>query len=97
MTKKEKEIMNHHLSLVRAVEATIKAGDKLFFLYDGKRVAEYLFIEWSMDSKSPSDWLMGCFTWEIFLNGLNAEKVTLELERNKDPNFLENYFKSVLG
>ena len=67
-------------------------GDKIFFNYDGKQVAEYQFVEWSMDAKSPMDWFKGCVCFEVTIKGLDPTKVEITFEKNTDPDIFKKMF-----
>jgi hypothetical protein len=90
--KQEKEHLKKLMGKIEDIENTIKMGDKLFFNYDGKQVAEYQFVEWSMDSKSPMDWFKGCVCFEVTMKGLDPTKVDIAFEKNTDPDIFKKMF-----
>ena len=63
---------------VRKFSKNIKAGDKIIMKYKGETIATYEFIEWSIDSKSPIDWLRGCLIFQISLKARDINKVELD-------------------
>ena len=90
--KQEKEHINKLLRQIEEIEDTIQMGDKIFFNYDGKQVAEYQFVEWSMDAKSPMDWFNGCVCFEVTIKGLDPTKVEITFEKNTDPDIFKKMF-----
>ena len=93
-TKRQgKEHINKLLRKIGKIEDTIQMGDKLFFNYDGKQVADYQFVEWSRDSKPPTDWFRECVCFEVTLRGLDPTKVEISFEKNTDPDIFKKMFK----
>lgn len=72
MTKRQLE------NQVRRFSTEIKKGDTINMIYDGKIIADYQFEEWSIDSKTPYDWLIGCLIFQVQLKGRDTKKVSLE-------------------
>ena len=72
MTQKELE------KEIRKISKRIKRGDAIKMLYDGEEIASYEFVDWSIDSKNPIDWLRGCLCFEISLKNRSIEKVSLK-------------------
>ena len=72
MTKRQLE------NQVRRFSTEIKKGDTINMIYDGEIIADYQFNEWSIDSKTPYDWLIGCLIFQIQLKGRDTKKVSLE-------------------
>lgn len=66
---------------IRRIEKTIKRGDTIDLMYEGKSLANYEFVEWSIDSKTPEQWLRCCLCFEIDLKGRNINKVSLKYTR----------------
>ena len=71
MSKKELE------KKVRDFSRNIKKGDIIELLYDGEVIAQYEFIELSIDSKSPIDWLRGVIAFDIEYRGRDIKKTDL--------------------
>ena len=57
---------------------TIKMGDKIDLMYEGESIAEYVFTEWSIDSKTPIDWFRGCMVFAVALKNRDKEKLSLK-------------------
>ena len=72
MTKRQLE------NQVRRFSTEIKKGDTINMIYDGEIIANYQFDEWSIDSKTPYDWLIGCLIFQVQLKGRDTKKVSLE-------------------
>ena len=72
MTKRQLE------NQVRRFSTEIKKGDTINMIYDGEIIADYQFEEWSIDSKTPYDWLIGCLIFQVQLKGRDTKKVSLE-------------------
>lgn len=62
---------------IRRISKTIKRGESIDLMYDGQSIANYDFVEWSIDCKTPEQWLRGCICFEISLKGLDISKVEL--------------------
>lgn len=63
---------------IRKFSKDIKMGDKIILMYGEKEIADYVFIEWSIDAKTPLDWLRECMCFEIAMKGLDESKVSLK-------------------
>ena len=63
---------------IKRISKTIKRGESIDLMYDGQSIANYDFVEWSIDSKTPEQWLRGCLCFEISLKGLDINKVELK-------------------
>lgn len=72
MTKRQLE------NQIRRFSAEIKKGDTINMIYDGEIIANYQFEEWSIDSKTPYDWLIGCLVFVVQLKGRDINKICLE-------------------
>lgn len=90
--KQEKEYLKKLVRKIEDIEDTIKMGDKLFLNYDGKQVADYQFVEWSRDAKTPTDWFRECVCFEVTLKGLDPTKVDITFEKNTDPDIFKKMF-----
>ena len=66
---------------IRKISKTIQCGESIDLMYDGESVARYDFVEWSIDSKTPEQWLRGCICFEIDLKGRDISKVELRYNR----------------
>lgn len=66
---------------IRKIEKTIQCGDTIDFMYEGESLANYEFVEWSIDSKTPEDWLRGCLCFEIRFKKRDINKVSLKFTR----------------
>ena len=62
---------------IRRIERTIQCGGSIDLIYDGEVIAKYEFLEWSIDCKTPEQWLRGCLVFEIDLKGRDINKVEL--------------------
>lgn len=91
--KQETQHLNNLIKRIEEIEDTIKMGDKLFFNYMGEIVAEYQFVEWSGDAKSPMDWFRGCLFFEVTMNGGDVTKVHIGFKKNTDPDIFRKMFK----
>ena len=72
-TKLEREI--------RKFSENIKMGDKIDLMYEGESIADYVFIEWSIDAKTPLDWFRGCMCFEVALKNRDESKVSLKFSK----------------
>ena len=63
---------------IRKFSENIKMGDKIDLMYEGESIADYVFIEWSLDSKTPLDWLRGCMVFEVALKNRDESKLSLK-------------------
>lgn len=68
---------------VKQIEKEITCGDTINLKYDRKTIATYDFVEFSPDSKTPTDWLMGVFCFGIDMMHRDTSKVTLEYVKAK--------------
>lgn len=66
---------------IRKIEKTIQCGDTIDLMYEGESIANYEFVEWTIDSKTPEDWLRGCIFFEIKYRGRDINKVSLKYTR----------------
>jgi hypothetical protein len=66
---------------IKRIEKTIKYGERINLLYDGEVISEYEFIEWSIDSKTPFEWLRLCLCFDINAKGRDINKVTLKYNK----------------
>jgi hypothetical protein len=66
---------------IRRIEKTIQCGESIDLMYDGQSIANYEFTEWTIDSKTPEQWLRGCLVFEIDLKGRDISKVELRYNR----------------
>lgn len=66
---------------IRRIEKTIQCGESIDLMYDGQSIANYDFVEWSIDCKTPEDWLRGCIFFEIKYRGRDINKVELRYNR----------------
>lgn len=62
---------------IRRISKTIKRGESIDLMYDSQSIANYEFTEWTIDSKTPEQWLRGCICFEIDLKGRDISKVEL--------------------
>ena len=65
---------------INKIAKTIKCGESINLIYDGEVIAKYEFTEWSIDSKTPLQWLRVSL-FEISLKGCNINKVTLKYNK----------------
>ena len=63
---------------IKKIEKKIEKGDVLEFIYDGNTIGSYEFTEWSLDAKTPLQWFRICMCFEVKLNGLDTNKVTIK-------------------
>ena len=68
---------------IRKIEKAIQCGDTIDLMYEGESIANYEFVEWTIDSKTPEQWLRCCLCFEINLKGRNINKVSLKYTRYK--------------
>jgi hypothetical protein len=68
---------------IREIEKTIERGDTIDLMYEGKSLANYDFVEWSIDGKTPEQWLRGCLCFEISLKGLDINKASLKFTHHE--------------
>ena len=73
--------MKKLIKQIKQIEETIKRGESIDLMYDGQSIAKYEFVEWSIDSKTPEQWLRGCLCFEISLKGRDINKVELRYNR----------------
>jgi hypothetical protein len=66
---------------IKRVSKTIKRGESIDLMYDGQSIANYEFTEWTIDSKTPEDWLRGCIFFVIKYRGRDINKVSLKYTR----------------
>ena len=69
---------------IKKFSKNIKMGDKIELMYDGESIAEYVFVEWSLDSKTPLDWLRGCMCFDVALKNRDESKLSLKFSKAKD-------------
>ena len=66
------------ISEVKAWGKTTAIGDVLQLEYEGQILGEYKVIDyWTIDSKTPEQWIRGCIAFDIELKGRDIEKCTL--------------------
>lgn len=63
---------------VKRIDKKLKCGDRIELLYDGEEIARYDYFERSIDSKTPLEWLRGCYVFDITLKGRDINKVSLK-------------------
>lgn len=63
------------------ISGTIKSGESINLIYDGEVIAKYEFTEWSIDCKTPLEWLRLCLCFDINLKGRDINKVTLKYNK----------------
>ena len=63
------------------ISGTIKSGESINLIYDGEVIAKYEFTEWSIDSKTPLEWLRLCLCFDINLKGRDINKVSLKYNK----------------
>lgn len=78
---------------IRKIEKTIQCGDTIDLMYEGKSIASYEFVEWSIDSNTPEQWLRGCICFEIGLKGLDINKVELRYDCTTRVASVKEYLK----
>jgi hypothetical protein len=67
---------------IRKIDKKLKCGDSIELMYDGESVAKYDFVERSIDSKTPLQWLRGCLCFEISLKCRDINKVALKYNKS---------------
>lgn len=72
---------------VKEFSKDIEKGDAIELLYEGESIARYDFTEWSIDSKTPLDWLRGALCFEISLKGRDESKATLHFTKCSNDEF----------
>ena len=77
MSKKELE------KQVNKFAKTIAKGDVIKLKQGDKELARYEFTEWSIDAKTPIDWLRGCLVFDVSMRGIDIGEVSLEFEKQK--------------
>ena len=70
--------MKKLIKQIKQIEKTIKRGESIDLIYDGQSIANYDFVEWSIDCKTPEQWLRGCIFFEIKYRGRDINKVELK-------------------
>ena len=75
--------MNKLERQIKKIEKIIESGDRIDLMYEGKSIAEYDFTEWSIDSKTPHHWLIGCLCFEVRLKGRDINKVEIKFTQAK--------------
>lgn len=75
--------MNQKLleSKIRRLSKNLEKGDTFELLYDGESIAKYEFTEWSIDAKTPIDWLRGCLVFCVLLEGRDINRVSLRFQK----------------
>ena len=68
---------------IKKIEKVIERGDRIDLMYEGESIAEYDFTEWSIDSKTPYHWLIGCLCFEVRLKGRDINKVEIKFTQAK--------------
>ena len=66
---------------IKRLSKDLKKGDSFELMYDGQCIASYEFTEWSIDSKTPLDWLRGCLIFCVSLKGRDIDKVRLNFSK----------------
>lgn len=66
---------------IKRLSKNLEKGDTFELLYDGESIAKYEFVEWSIDAKTPIDWLRGCLVFEVSLRGRDINKVSLNFSK----------------
>ena len=64
---------------IKKIDRRLKKGDTIKLLYGNEVIAQYNFIEKTIDSKTPLQWLRICLCFNIISKGLDINKVTLRL------------------
>lgn len=67
---------------VKKMSKTIAIGDAIILTHNGKEIARYNCIDKSIDTKTPLDWLRGCFVFEIGMKGIDIKEIDVELVKN---------------
>lgn len=68
-------------SKIKRLSKNLKKGDSFELLYDGRSIGTYEFTEWTIDSKTPLDWLRGCIVFGVILKDRDIEKVQLKYSK----------------
>lgn len=68
---------------IKKFSKTIKKGDKIDLMYEGKSIANYVFTEWSLDAKTPLNWFVQCMCFEVKLRNLDETKVSLNFQQKQ--------------
>ncbi len=63
---------------VKKIAKTIKKGDSIILLYDGSELSRYDYVERSIDSKSPEDWINQCLCFDVKLRGRDINKCEIK-------------------
>jgi len=66
---------------INKIAKTIKCGESINLIYDGEVIAKYEFTEWSIDSKTPLQWLRLCLCFDINLKRRDINKVSLKYNK----------------
>ena len=66
---------------IKKFSKDIKMGDKIILMYGEKEIADYVFIEWSIDAKTPLDWLRGCMCFEVAFKNRDESKLSLKFSK----------------
>ena len=69
---------------VRKFEKTIERGDSIELQYEGETIERYDFFEYSLDSKTPVDWLRGALCFEVMMKDRDIDKVTLKFNKTQN-------------
>lgn len=75
------DIVNKLEKQVKKIGKTIKRGETIDLIYDGDKIAQYEFTEWSIDSKTPREWLRLCLCFDINLQHRDINKVSLRYNK----------------
>lgn len=73
---KEQEIKRE----VKKISKNIKKGDAIVLLCESHEIARYEFDEWSIDSKTPEDWITGCIVFEVKYANRDINKCKIKFE-----------------
>ena len=75
--------MKKLIKQIKQIEKFIKRGESIDLIYDGEVLpnCRYDFVEWTINCKTPEQWLRGCICFEISLKGLDINKVELRYNR----------------
>ena len=68
-------------SIIKSHYKELEKGDTFELLYDGESIAKYEFTEWSIDAKTPIDWLRGCLVFCVLLEGRDINRVSLRFQK----------------
>jgi hypothetical protein len=63
---------------IRKFDRKLKRGDTIIMKYDGAEIARYEFVERTIDSKTPMDWLVGNLCFLIEFKNRDVGRVSLE-------------------